>query len=325
MLSYFFSEYIPRRLRSTLFSEYIPRRLRSTLAFCALAALGAACAESAPQQESVPAAASATTLLDAPDQTFTRGGVTINYRSIGSGEPLLLVHGYGDNLKMWVGLADSLATVHRVIAVDARGFGKSSKPAGVANYGEAMVEDLVALLDTTGTKQVHVVGYSMGAMLAAKLALTHPDRVGTVTLAAGSFHKDVAALRDMVRPWIDDLEHGRRLTRLLKQIVPVLSDSQAKTFSDQLFAESDSAALVDVMKGFTDFSIDWAKVAATRIPAVAIVGADDPLRPYTRDLAARWPGAKLVELPATDHMTIFTSPRLLEEIRLVTKANPLGG
>ena len=306
-------------------SENIPPTLRSTFAFCALAALGSACAESAPQQEAVPAAASATTLLDAPDQNFTRDGVTINYRSIGSGEPVLLVHGYGDNLKMWVGLADSLATAHRVIAVDARGFGQSSKPAGVANYGNAMVEDLVALLDTTGTRQAHVVGYSMGAMLAAKLALTHPDRVGTVTLAAGTFHKDAAALRAMVRPWIDDLENGRRLTRLLKQIVPVLSDSQVKTFSDQLFAESDSAALVDVMKGFTDFSIDWTKVAATRIPAVAIVGVDDPLLPYSRALAARWPGAKLVELPVTDHMTIFTSPRLLEEIRLVTKANPLGG
>lgn len=310
---------------SNFLSEYIPPMLRSALTVGALATLGGACAESAPQQESVPAPASPTTLLEAPDETFTRDGVTINYRSIGSGEPLLLVHGYGDNLKMWVGLADSLATVHRVIAVDARGFGKSSKPAGVANYGDAMVEDLVALLDSTGTRQVHVVGYSMGAMLAAELALTHPDRVGTVTLAAGSFHKDVAALRDMVRPWIDDLEHGRRLTKLLKQIVPVLSDSQVKTFSDQLFAESDSAALVNVMKGFTDFSIDWAKVAATRIPAVAIVGVDDPLLPYSRDLAARWPGSKLVELPATDHMTIFTSPRLLEEIRLLTKANPFGG
>jgi pimeloyl-ACP methyl ester carboxylesterase len=298
--------------------------LRSALTVGALAALCAACAESRPQEESVPAAASRTTLLDAPDQSFTRGGVTINYRSIGSGEPILLVHGYGDNLKMWAGLADSLATAHRVIAVDARGFGKSSKPAGVANYGRAMIEDLVALLDTTGTRQAHVVGYSMGAMLAAELALSHPDRVRTVTLAAGSFHKDAAAMRDMIRPWIDDLEHGRRLTKLLKDIVPVLPDSQAKSFSDQLFAESDSAALVDVMKSFGDLSVDWVKVGATRIPAVAIVGEDDPLRPYSRDLAARWPGAKHLEIPATDHMTIFTSPRLLEEIRLVTKANPLG-
>lgn len=298
------------------------RTLRVLLTLGALADL-AACAESAPQQESVSPPASPTTLLDASDRTLTRGEVTINYRSLGSGEPILLVHGYGDNLKMWAGLADSLATTHRVIAVDARGFGKSSKPAGVENYGRAMVEDLVGLLDTAGVRQAHIVGYSMGAMLGAELALSHPDRVRTVTLAAGAFPKDAAAMHDMIRPWIDDLEHGRRLTRLLKEVVPVLPDSQVKSFSDQLFAESDSAALVGAMKSFGDLSIDWSKVTATTIPAVAIVGADDPLRPYSRDLASRWPGAKLVELPATDHMTIPASPRLLDEIRLVTKAHAL--
>ena len=298
------------------------RTLRFLLTLGAIASL-AACAESAPQQESVPPPSSLTTLLDASDHTFTRGGVTINYRSLGTGEPILLVHGYGDNLKMWAGIADSLATTHRVIAVDTRGFGKSSKPAGAESYGKAMIEDLVALLDAAGVKQAHVVGYSMGAMLGADLALSHPDRVRTVTLAAGAFHEDQAGMRDMTRPWIDDLEHGRRLTRLIKEIVPVLPDSQVKSFSDQLFAESDSAALVGAMKGFVDLSIDWSKVAATTVPAVAIVGADDPLRPYSRDLAAKWPGAKLVEIPATDHMTIPASPRLLDEIRQVTKANPL--
>ena len=77
------------------------------------------------------------------------------------------------------------------------------------------------------------------------------------------------------------------------------------------------------MKSFAQLSVDWDKVAASKIPALAIVGADDPLRPYSRELAARWPGAKHVEIPATDHMTISTSPRLLEEIRLVTRANPI--
>lgn len=79
---------------------------------------------------------------------------------------------------------------------------------------------------------------------------------------------------------------------------------------------------MDVLKSFPEISVDWAQVAATKVPAVAIVGADDPLRQYSRDVAARWPGAKLVELPATDHMTIPASPRLLDEIRLVVTAAP---
>jgi pimeloyl-ACP methyl ester carboxylesterase len=159
----------------------------------------------------------------------------------------------------------------------------------------------------------------MGAMLAADLALSHPGRVRTVTLAAGTFHKDPAGMRAMIRPWIDDLENGRRLTRLIKEIVPVLPDTQAKSFSDQLFAEGDSAALVGVMRSFGDLSVDWSKVDAAKIPAVAIVGTDDPLRRFAGDIAARWPGAKHVEVPATDHMTIIAAPQLLAEIRLLTQ------
>jgi pimeloyl-ACP methyl ester carboxylesterase len=293
-----------------------------------LTAIFTGCAESAPKQDSAASSvsplATRTALADAPDVTLTRDGVTINYRSIGSGDPVLLIHGYGDNLKMWAGLADSIATTHRVIAVDARGFGRSSKPAGVTNYGQAMVADLVALLDTTGSPTAHVVGYSMGAILAASLALSHPERVRTVTLAAGAYHKNAAAMRAMTRPWIEDLEHGRRLTTLIKQVAPAVPDSQVKTFSDQIFAEGDSAALEAVLQSFADLSIDWSKVSAAKIPAVVIVGADDPLRPYSRDLAARWPGAKHVEIPAMDHVTIPGSPRLFEEVRLLVQANAQG-
>lgn len=301
--------------------------LRSFSIAAALAAVLIGCAESVSKQDSVaavPPSPPRTALIDAPDTTLTRDGVTINYRIIGSGEPVLLIHGYGDNLKMWAGPADSLATTHRVIAIDTRGFGRSSKPAGVTNYGPAMVEDLLAVLDATGSSNAHVVGYSMGAILAASLALSHPERVRTVTLAAGAFPKNAAAMGALTRPWIDDLEHGRRLTTLIKQIVPVLPDSQVKGFSDQIFAESDSAALVAALKSFADLSIDWSKVTATKIPAVIIVGADDPLRPYSRDLAARWPGAKHVEVPVTDHATIPGSRRLLEEVRLLVQANPQG-
>ena len=106
-----------------------------------------------------------------------------------------------------------------------------------------MVEDLIALLDTTGAKEVHVVGCSMGA-LAASLALSHPERVRTVRLACRRISRDTAAMRDSVGPWIDDLEHGRRLIGSRERIVAVLADSQARSFSDQIFAESDSAALV---------------------------------------------------------------------------------
>jgi len=292
-----------------------------------VAALVLACAACAqPKDDTIDSVATATVavLAEAPDQSFTRGDVALNYRVIGAGEPVLLVHGYGDNLLMWSGfLADSLARDHRVVAIDTRAFGKSAKPAGAENYGVAMVDDLVALLDHLQIAQAHVVGYSMGAMLTAKLALTHPERVRTATLAAGVFPRDSAATHALMAPWIAEITSGRRLTKFIKDIVPVVPDSMVRGYSDQLFAESDSAALLGVMQGFSQLNVDWAKVAASKVPAVAIVGVDDPLRPYSAALAAKWPGAKHVELPSTDHITVFTSAVFLNEVRALLASTPM--
>jgi pimeloyl-ACP methyl ester carboxylesterase len=298
----------------------------------ALTAIAVFCAACAPPKDAATAdslaaaspAPAATSLASAPDRTLTRGDVTINYRVLGAGEPVLLVHGYGDNLKMWSGfLADSLARDHRVLAIDARAFGKSGKPAGADRYGFEMIDDLVALLDHEQVAKVHVVGYSMGAMLAAQLALVHPERVRTATMAAGMFAKDSAALHAMVAPWVADLRQGRRLTKLIRDVVPTLPDSVALGYSDQLFAESDSAALLGVLESFPRLSVDWTKVATSKVPAIAIVGADDPLRPYAAALAAMWPGMKHIEVPATDHTNIFASPVLLTEVRTLLAANPI--
>lgn len=296
----------------------------SALVFAAVALACSACSPSKDAAVDSSTSAPVTALAEAADQTFSRGGVTINYRVIGAGEPVLLVHGYGDNLLMWSGfLADSLARGYRVIALDTRAFGKSDKPAGAEQYGVAMVEDLVALLDHERIEQAHVVGYSMGAVLTAQLALRHPERVRTVTMAAGVFPKDSAAMSALGAPWIADIRSGRRLTKFVKDVAPVLPDSAARGYSDQLFAESDSAALLGVLEGVLRLSVDWAQVAASRVPAVVIVGVDDPLRPYSAALASQWPGAKLVELPATDHLTVFSSPVLLAEVRALVSANPI--
>src|SRR6185503_5990132 len=80
-------------------------------------------------------------LVEAPDRFYTNQGVTIRYRVIGEGEPVLLVHGYTDRVEMWAGTADSLARDFRVIVPDWRGSGLSTKFADPAQYGRQMVTD----------------------------------------------------------------------------------------------------------------------------------------------------------------------------------------
>ncbi len=305
------------------------KRLRAVASSTTLVLAFAACANSkADAVDTVTATSAAsptvTALASAPDQSFLRGDVPINYRVIGAGEPVLLIHGYGDNLMMWSGfLADSLARDHRVIAMDTRAFGKSGKPTGATNYGLEMVDDLVALLDHEHVAQAHVVGYSMGAVLGARLATAHPTRVRTVALLAGPAFKDSTAARTLLAPWLADAHTGKRLKRFVKWIVPTLPDSMVQMYSDQMYTDGDSAALEGVLDAFPALTLDWSAVAQSTVPAMVAVGVDDPLRPYSKELAATWPKAQHLELPSTDHTNVFTRPEVLVAVRALLAANPI--
>lgn len=118
-------------------------------------------------------------------QTFSHDGFDIAYIDEGTGEPVLLVHGFASNhFVNWVspGWVKSLRDAgYRVIALDNRGHGRSSKSHDPQDYTpDKMAEDAAALLDHLGIDRAHVIGYSMGARISAFLALAHPERVATI-------------------------------------------------------------------------------------------------------------------------------------------------
>lgn len=111
------------------------------------------------------------------------GDISLNMLDAGTGEPVLLLHGFPDSLTVWRAVAPQLIAVgYRVIAFDQRGFGDSDAPAGVANYKvAAMVADITRLLDVLAVRgPVHVMGHDWGAVIAWALALAHPQRVRDV-------------------------------------------------------------------------------------------------------------------------------------------------
>jgi len=99
------------------------------------------------------------------DQFFDSAGVRIHYVEAGQGEPVILLHGYTDNLRNnWIATSvlPTLAKRYRVVALDARGHGDSGKPHDRAAYGPEMGMDIVRLMDRLGIRRAHIVGYSMG-------------------------------------------------------------------------------------------------------------------------------------------------------------------
>src|SRR5438105_923047 len=115
-------------------------------------------------------------------KTFRHDDVEIAFLDDGRGEPIVLVHGFASNAAVnWVHpgwIATLTRADRRVIALDLRGHGASAKLYDPAAYHSAvMAEDVRALIDYLDVPRVDVMGYSMGARIAAFLALAHPERV----------------------------------------------------------------------------------------------------------------------------------------------------
>ena len=119
------------------------------------------------------------------DDTFLSNGVKISYMERGQGEPVILIHGWTSS--GWInwtlpGTTGLLAKDHKVIVPDMPGHGRSDKPVREDAYGPELVEDVVRLMDHLKIGKAHIVGYSMGGIIAAKLIVRHPDRVLSGTL-----------------------------------------------------------------------------------------------------------------------------------------------
>lgn len=113
------------------------------------------------------------------------GGIRTNYHDLGSGAPLLMIHGSGPGVSGWVNwrvVMNDLARDRRVIIPDMVGFGFTERRPGQAYDVDAWVAQLVGLLDVLDLQRVDIVGNSFGGALALKLAIRHPQRLRRIVL-----------------------------------------------------------------------------------------------------------------------------------------------
>jgi pimeloyl-ACP methyl ester carboxylesterase len=125
------------------------------------------------------------------DATFvTVDGVHVRYRDVGQGPTVVLLHGFSSSLDIWERVIPVLTRQHRVIAVDLKGFGWTSRPPG--DYSPAAQAALVwKVLDARGVRgDVAVVGHSWGTSVALAMALIAPERVRRIALYSAYVYED---------------------------------------------------------------------------------------------------------------------------------------
>jgi len=227
---------------------------------------------------------------------FSNGAVEIAFLDEGSGVPIVLVHGFASNKEVnWVqtGWITTLTRAgRRVIALDNRGHGASSKLYDPSAYHSAiMADDVRALLDHLAIERADVMGYSMGARITAFLALKHPSRVSSAIFGG----LGIRLVEGVVLPEnIADALEAPSLS--------AVSDPQGRVF--RAFAEqtrSDLKALAACIRGSRQ-TLSPAQARAIRMPALVAVGTADEVAGSARELAALLPAAEPLDIPGRDHM-----------------------
>ena len=292
------------------------RHLLTTLAVGA--SLACVSRPAVPIAPAAAATVTSTSLATAPDRYFTSADARLRFREVGRGEPVVLVHGLGRSLDDWSTVADSLARDHRVIALDVRGFGRSTRFSDPARLGAEMANDVVRLLDHLGIRRAHLGGHSMGALVAADLAARHPDRVLSVTLLAGPFYEQPGTFAKDESGFAADVEQGRGMHKLIKWLFPNAPDSVVAAWNAETMRANDAATIGAALRSMDALQVYPSAARRIRAPALVVIGGNDPLGPQSRWLASWWPRARLLELPQDDHFTILFSPEVVRAMRSQT-------
>jgi pimeloyl-ACP methyl ester carboxylesterase len=227
---------------------------------------------------------------------FDSSGVEIAFIDEGEGPATLLIHGFASNYRVnWVSTSwvrDLLAAGRRVVAFDNRGHGESSKPRHPSAYETPlMAEDARRLLDHLDIRKADVIGYSMGARIAAFLALSHPERVRSAVFSG---------LGEGMVKGIGPAEPIA--AALLAPSLEEVTDERARAF--RIFADQtggDREALAACILAARQ-ALSPTELARIKIPVLVAVGSEDEMAGSAEALAALIPGARAFEIAGRDHM-----------------------
>ncbi|MGV3616510.1 MAG: alpha/beta fold hydrolase [Fimbriimonas sp.] len=255
--------------------------------------------------------------------TFDSKGVKIRYAMAGEGETVVLIHGWLADSTMWgrdasgnPRLNTTGAEGFRIVALDCRGHGKSDKPHEREKYGAEMAADVVRLLDHLKVARAHLVGYSMGAFIAGKVAATHPKRVQSLVYGgqAPLLKGGKASGPTEVDIFAKAVEDGKGLGPYILAVTPPdrlkLTPEQANTYADFMFKGKDVKALAAAGLSFGDLRVSPEELKRCKAPILFLHGSgeSDELKTRIARLRTILGRGELRVVEGADHITTLAKP-----------------
>ena len=255
-------------------------------------------------------------VLERPD------GARIWWTSEGEGEPVVLVMGLAYPSDMWFRVTPVLARRHRVIRLDNRGAGRTGDVPGAPYTVETMAADVLAVLDEAGEASAHVVGASMGGLVAQEIALTSPDRVRSLVLACthpGAAHAvwDPEALALLASRGNVTPEQAAEASIPFNYAATTPRERIEEDWGVRLPLACSAAGYLAQLQGTSVWS-GLERLPSLRVPTLVVHGEGDRLVPPAngRRIAQAVPGAELVVLPDASHLFFTDQPDRTNELLL---------
>ena len=213
-----------------------------------------------------------------------------HYIEQGTGFPLILLHGNGEDGSYFVHQMEPFAKHFRVIAVDTRGHGQT--PRGEAPFTiRQFAEDLYGFMNRLGIDKAHILGFSDGGNIAMVFAMTHPDRVEKLILDGANL--DARGVKSKIQI---PIEIGYRIANLFAKKKP---------------GARKKAELLGLM--VNDPNVKPEELANIQSPTLVVAGDDDMIKDeHTRMIASAIPGAQITILPGS-HFVANENPEAFNE------------
>lgn len=251
--------------------------------------------------------------------TLPLGTMQIYYERTGAGQPLLLIHGLGSSTRDWAFQVPALVSQYEVITADLRGHGRSAKPRGGYSVTR-FASDMAALLRALDVGPTHVVGLSLGGMVALELALSCPDLVRSLVLInsgpeapASSLHERLKLVGLYLRRVATVRLRGMRALGevLANDLLPEPGQADLRRTLIERWAENDRRSYLAALRAIGSWSVRE-RLSGLRCPTLVVAAEHDytPIN-YKATYCAAIPHGELVVIPGSRHLTPIDRPDLL--------------
>jgi 3-oxoadipate enol-lactonase len=234
--------------------------------------------------------------------------INLAYERLGSGMPLMLIHGFPLDHTIWSDVSALLENNFDLILPDLRGFGQSTTVETLYTISD-MADDLAGLLNHLRLEKIALAGHSMGGYVALAFSKKYPQRVSGLSLIASQAADDIPE-RKAAR-YQTAAEVARNGVGFVAEAMsPTLSaDARVRAFVCPLIERQTPPAVIGALKAMAGRENLLSHLSSVTFPVVLIHGDADILIPIerAREIKAALPVAKLVELKGIGHMPMMES------------------